>query len=360
MTLAWQLQGKALDRNAGKLCSIMTDMLTSLRLDEIERIEQLITKLHTDLERSLPQRALDYALLESRQSLSEPLALLNEMYGLPYLQKIRTLVENYKDREQSLLTDLSRLIKLLAPNSDSELVVTTDTTVFNTLKRENFYGLCELPDRLYHPFEPYEKQQRVPLSRGYIIASNVSYTALSLKTVPYAHTDSPLLAVLAQLMNDTFLHKRLREQGGAYGGGAKSSSSKGIFSFYSYKDPNLFSTLQAYEASTEYIKDGLFSNRQLEEAKLGIFQDLDTPVSPGNKAQTAYVWLKQGKSESLRQHWRDQVFIANSQNIQSLIGLYFSKNWKNNAFIAFAGKELLENERPSLMQNGNDFKLMQT
>ena len=360
ITMAWQLQGKALDRNVENLCLIMTDMLTSMRLSETERIEQLITKLHTDLERSLPQRALDYALLESRQSLSEPLGLMNDLFGLPYVHNIRELVAQYKSREESFLKDLARLKELLAPTSGTELVVTTDTSVLNVLKRENFYGLCDLPNRLYHSFEPYAMKTGPKTSRGYIIASNVSYTALSLRTVPYAHNDSAAIAILSQLMNDSFLHKRLREQGGAYGGGAKASSSKGTFSFYSYKDPNLFATLEAYEASTQYIKEGLFSNRQLDEAKLGIFQDLDTPVSPGNKAQTAYVWMKQGKLKELRQHWRDQVFAADSEKIRSLIDPYFSGIWKNNPFIAFAGKELMEKERATFIQKGNDLTLLQT
>ena len=41
------------------------------------------------------------------------------------------------------------------------------------------------------------------------------------------------LRVLARLMTNRFLHRQIREKGGAYGGGARYGS--GIFSFYSYR-----------------------------------------------------------------------------------------------------------------------------
>ena len=41
------------------------------------------------------------------------------------------------------------------------------------------------------------------------------------------------LRVLARLMTNRFLHRQIREKGGAYGAGARYGS--GIFSFYSYR-----------------------------------------------------------------------------------------------------------------------------
>ena len=41
------------------------------------------------------------------------------------------------------------------------------------------------------------------------------------------------LRVLARLMTNQFLHRQIREKGGAYGAGARYGS--GIFSFYSYR-----------------------------------------------------------------------------------------------------------------------------
>ena len=63
----------------------------------------------------------------------------------------------------------------------------------------------------------------------------VNYTAKSFKCVPYTHPDSAPLQVLASLMTSHFLHKELREKGGAYGGSARYASLTGIFSMMTYR-----------------------------------------------------------------------------------------------------------------------------
>jgi Zn-dependent M16 (insulinase) family peptidase len=65
----------------------------------------------------------------------------------------------------------------------------------------------------------------------YLIVNNVS---MGLRTVPFIHADSPVLTVASQLLSTLFLHREIREKGGAYGGGA-SHSTDGVFSFWSYR-----------------------------------------------------------------------------------------------------------------------------
>ena len=45
-------------------------------------------------------------------------------------------------------------------------------------------------------------------------------------------------------MSNDALHKEIREKGGAYGGGCRSGD--GVINFFSYRDPNLHKTLNAF------------------------------------------------------------------------------------------------------------------
>ena len=45
------------------------------------------------------------------------------------------------------------------------------------------------------------------------------------------HEDSAALVVLGNLLRNGFLHRAIREQGGAYGGGASQDSNSGAFRF---------------------------------------------------------------------------------------------------------------------------------
>ena len=55
------------------------------------------------------------------------------------------------------------------------------------------------------------------------VPSQTNYCAASFATVPYAHEDAAPLFLLGQAMSTEFLHRELREKGGAYGGPARPS-----------------------------------------------------------------------------------------------------------------------------------------
>jgi Zn-dependent M16 (insulinase) family peptidase len=228
------------------------------------------------------------------------------------------------------------------------------------MKEQDFFGLCELPKKPFHPWESVGGLHEPRRNQGYIISSPVSFTVAVTQTTCYATPDAPCLSVLAQLMNDTFLHRQLREQGGAYGGGAASNAMAAIFSFYSYKDPNLFSSLEAYESFVRFIERGAFDETALEEAKLGVLQDLDAPISPGSRAEVAYAWRRSGKTGQMRQHFRDLLIRTRREDIQALIPRYFPKGWSQDSFVAFAGKDLLDRERPLFEANGTALEIVPT
>ena len=128
----------------------------------------------------------------------------------------------------------------------------------------------------------------------------VHFCGAALPTVPYDHPDSAPLRVLAKLISAKYLHPEIREKGGAYGGGASSNPSSGVFSFYSYRDPNCERTLDAFEGSTDWILSNKFSDRDIQEAKLGIFQAVDKPVLPGERGMRH--WLTGITDDMFQEH----------------------------------------------------------
>ena len=79
------------------------------------------------------------------------------------------------------------------------------------------------------------------------------------------------LVVLGKVLSSKFLHREIREKGGAYGGGVMASS-PGALKFFSYRDPNSDKTLDAFERSITWAADGGFTAQDIDEAKMGVFQ----------------------------------------------------------------------------------------
>uniref|UniRef100_A0A8C2IN20 Presequence protease, mitochondrial n=1 Tax=Cyprinus carpio TaxID=7962 RepID=A0A8C2IN20_CYPCA len=113
---------------------------------------------------------------------------------------------------------------------------------------------------------------------------NVNFVSECVRTVPFSHADYASLCILAMIMTCKFLHGEIREKGGAYGGGARMGGG-GLFSFYSYRDPNSTQTLSAFRGGVEWARAGKFTQQDIDEAKLSVFSAVDAPVAPSDKGQ---------------------------------------------------------------------------
>ena len=75
-------------------------------------------------------------------------------------------------------------------------------------------------------------------------------------------------------MTNRFLHKEIREKGGAYGGRAVYNPTSGTFEMMSYRDPNMDRTVDVYKRAIDWAQtiSSQLTLKDLDEAKLNIFQ----------------------------------------------------------------------------------------
>ncbi|KAJ7396182.1 pitrilysin metallopeptidase 1 [Pitangus sulphuratus] len=154
----------------------------------------------------------------------------------------------------------------------------------------------------------------------FVLPFPVNYIGECIRTVPYTAPDYASLRILARLMTAKFLHTEIREKGGAYGGGAKLSHN-GIFTFYSYRDPNSLATLKTFEKAVEWAKSGEFTQQDIDEAKLAVFAAVDAPIAPSDKGMGQFLY---GISDEMKQSHREQLFAVNSDNLVDVSNKYLA------------------------------------
>lgn len=137
-----------------------------------------------------------------------------------------------------------------------------------------------------------------PVKAFFPLPYQVSYAAMCMKTVPYTHQDGAALQILSQLLTHKHLHHEIREKGGAYGGGAFHRGAGGIFGFYSYRDPNVPNTLKVMEGAGEFAVVNDWTERDLQEAKLSVFQGVDAPTSVSEEGMINFL---DGITDEMRQ-----------------------------------------------------------
>uniref|UniRef100_A0A8C1IT18 Pitrilysin metalloproteinase 1 n=1 Tax=Cyprinus carpio TaxID=7962 RepID=A0A8C1IT18_CYPCA len=147
---------------------------------------------------------------------------------------------------------------------------------------------------------------------------NVNFVSECVRTVPFSHADYASLCILARMMTAKFLHGEIREKGGAYGGGARMGGG-GLFSFYSYRDPNSTQTLSAFRGGVEWARAGKFTQQDIDEAKLSVFSAVDAPVAPSDKGLGRFL---NGITDEMKQRHRERLFAVTNKNLTDVAGRY--------------------------------------
>lgn len=315
--------------------------MESAHLGDPKRLREILLKHFTSLESRMNQSALKYAINLSASTINPASKMANDLYGLNYYWKLREIVNDF-DRQCShsldKLQDIQRRVTCL---ENPHLILSCQSSFYDELKSHDFYGLQEMEASPYAPWKG--DFPLVPiLPQGRLIASPVAFIGKVFPTVSYIHPEAPALNIAAFLFDNLNLHTKIREQGGAYGGGAVSNALSGNFYFYSYRDPNIVSTLRAFEESVNMVLEGDFDDTDLEEAKFEMIQGLDSPISPGSQAEIAYGWLREGRSYDVRQTFRSKLLgLAREDVIEATRGI-IAKHMKEGKAVVFAGRDLLE------------------
>lgn len=351
MSPALRIHGRALHRKADKLFLLLKELTQSVDFNDQRRLKEVITKHFTALESSLNSNAMRYAINLSAAGLDIPSAVANHWYGMDYYLTIRHIARNLDGEIDGLVKKMNEFKEKLLCTAGAHLVLSCDQAMYEQLKREHFYTLSTLAT---HPYQKWDGNYPLPKnqSQGRSIASPVAFTGMAFKTISYTESESAVLGVAACLFDNLTLHKLIREQGGAYGGGATSNSLSGNFYFYAYRDPNIAATVEAFNEAVELVAKGDFDDSDIEEAKLEIVQGLDYPVSPGSRGDQAYGWLREGKPPQVRQQFRDRLLATTKEQVIAAVKKYIVPKMKNSALVSFAGKELLEKENSALKKAG--------
>lgn len=345
------IRGKALHRKASKLFALLQDFVTSADFTDLHRLKEVIQKHYTALESNLSQSSMRYAINLSASGLDVASKIANLWYGLDYYWKIKEIALDLNNQLIPLAEKMKQMQDALLGLDNPHLVVTCNAAMYDELKGNNFYGLTRLITKSYKPWKGNYSIEKID-PQGRIIASPIAFTGLVFKTISFIHPDAPALALAACLIDNLTLHPLVREQGGAYGSGAVSNAISGNFYFYSHRDPNISRTLEAFQISVTNIVNGKFDESDVEEAKLEIVQSLDEPIAPGSRGEHAYSWFREGKTQQIRQAFRDRLLKMTRQEIIQAVKEHIAYQMPQGAPVVFAGRELLEKENQLLESKG--------
>jgi hypothetical protein len=115
------------------------------------------------------------------------------------------------------------------------------------------------------------------------------------------------VAVITKYLRNSYLWDRVRVQGGAYGAFCVFDHFTGVFTFGSYRDPNLLDTVAVYDGAADFLRRLELPPEELTKAIIGTIGEMDAYQLPDAKGYMSMVRELTGVDDVYRQRLRDEV-----------------------------------------------------
>ena len=343
------VSGRALDRNAQPFIELVTDLVARLDVRP-KRLKEVIAEISTRLETSIAGLGFQFALLRAHSKLSSEGAINDRLQGIGMLHTMRRLARLDEASLGDVIARLDEIRTTLFRGEGLRIIVTCEEAMIQPLG-ELLTGLvAALPaGGAGGQPAPVAALEMAPEAR--VAPVPVAFNVRIFKTVRYTHQDSPALLVLANYLRDTFLHRELREKGGAYGGYAQAGVANGTFYFGSYRDPNIVRTYDVFDQALRWVTEGDVEAEALTEAILGACGDVDPLESPDIKGRREATNRSTGFTREARERFKQRLLQVTAEDLKRVTRAYFLGAPAVQTTVA--GADLIEEarkERPGLFE----------
>jgi Zn-dependent M16 (insulinase) family peptidase len=161
----------------------------------------------------------------------------------------------------------------------------------------------------------------LPQSEGLTIPAQVNFVGKGANLFQHGYKLRGSALVINNHLNGSWIWDKIRVQGGAYGGFAVFDNQSGVFTYISYRDPNITQSLENYDATSTYLRDLELSDDEITKAIIGTIGDLDAYQLPDAKGYTSLRFYLLGLTDEERQRIRDEVLNTTRAEFHEFAGV---------------------------------------
>jgi Zn-dependent M16 (insulinase) family peptidase len=336
------LSAKSLSHQQAAMCELMNDTLLSINFSDSNRLKELISQAKAGREQSITGNGHSYAMQAASARLNPTSAIVQKLMGLESIKTIKAchqaLHDDAEDNDnnkhtQQLIHTLGAIHQKILATKKEFLLVCEEQTLEQqvSLIDTSFSDLLQLPQQTSALILPNTKGDNI--KQAWITPSQVHFCAKVYPTVTMSHADAPALTVLGGVLRNGFLHRCIREQGGAYGGGASQDSNSASFRFYSYRDPRMSETLVDFDRAIEWLLEKNITAQQIEESILSVIGSMDKPGSPAGEAKQAFHAHIAGRTDDKRTRFRHGIINVSAEDLYRVAEIYLIEEKANIAVV---------------------------
>ena len=225
--------------------------------------------------------------------------------GIDYLYFLRTLLEEIDQDWPGVVSRLEGVRKVLINRASLVANVTLDEANWKFFQPQLVEFTQALPVSDMQPIT-FDRAHITP-NEGLVIPAQVNYVAKGANLYSLGYKPHGSIHVIRHHLGTTWLWEKIRVQGGAYGGMNAFDQNSGLYTYFSYRDPNLLATLSNYDQTANFLSNLELSKSELTKTIIGTIGELDAYQLPDAKGYTSMVRYLTNYPDDVRQRVRDEV-----------------------------------------------------
>jgi Zn-dependent M16 (insulinase) family peptidase len=325
---------KGLASNQQAMSELMQESFSLARFDELERLRELIAQILTHKESSVVSNGHVLAMMAASSDLSPYAQLKQRWSGMTSLSLLRKLNQAItSETELQKLASQLEAIHQLVLNQPRQYLLVSEKQRLDEFSQSMTDALASDRNQLQTDNTLAYQPKMLPRDHCWTASTQVSFCAKAFPTVAGSHPDAAALTLLGGILRNGYLHRAIREQGGAYGSGASQDSQSGAFRFFSYRDPRIDGTLEDFDASIKWVLNQPIGSDKIEEAILGVIGNMDKPSSPAGEAIQAFYTELNGRNKQTQIEFRQRVLKVNEGDLKRVAEQYLSPDNATTAII---------------------------
>ncbi|XP_021851322.2 presequence protease 1, chloroplastic/mitochondrial [Spinacia oleracea] len=308
------VRGKAMAERADDLFNLMYRVLQEVQFTDQQRFKQFVSQSKARMENRLRGSGHGIAAARMDAKLNSAGWISEQMGGISYLEFLRDLEEKVDQDWEGISLSLEEIRKSLLTKKHCLVNLTADGKNITNSEKHIGKFLDSLPDFSSEPNT--WNTQLSSQNEAIVIPTQVNYVGKAANVYGGGYQLSGSAYVISKYISNTWLWDRVRVSGGAYGGFCDFDTHSGVFTFLSYRDPNLLKTLDVYDGTGDFLRGLELDNEALAKAIIGTIGDVDSYQLPDAKGYTSLSRHLLGITEEEREKRREEILSTSVKDFK--------------------------------------------
>ncbi|KAG5187801.1 Metalloenzyme, LuxS/M16 peptidase-like protein [Tribonema minus] len=315
------IRGQALAAQGRKLMDTMALVATKAHLDSQQRAMDLLSEQQTGLEQGIANSGNTVAAIRIQGRYSLQGYLDDLTYGVGAVTAIKRIIRDVKDDWPGVLKRLESIRKRVIVRANMIVNISGDksTIAAATPSLRSFINKIPAGAKWTKGSSVWAKDVKLlPIrNEGFATETAVNYVGKGVALYDPGEHISGSVSVVSRYLNNPYLWDNVRIKTGAYGASTSLDRSTGIFSFTSYRDPNVLSTLETYDKAAAHLAGLTLPKKDLESFVIGTISGLDRPLAVGSQALLSLRRHLIGITDQHVQGFRDELLATTMEDFKS-------------------------------------------